>query len=83
MNSNNTVYDRLGFKRIGVSSPNYWYWKGKMNNLTLESRVKYQKHKLKNILEHFDESKSEVQNMKDNGYNRIFDCGNIVYVKEY
>ena len=83
MNSNNTVYDRLGFKRIGVSSPNYWYWKGKMNNLTLESRVKYQKHKLKNILEHFDESKSEVQNMKDNGYKRIFDCGNIVYVKEY
>ena len=62
-----------------LSLPNYWYFKG--NVLQLESRVKYQKHKLKSLLEFFDESKTEVENMKANGYNRIFDCGNLVYEK--
>lgn len=47
----------------------------------LESIVKYQKHKLNNILDNFDESKSEWDNMSMNGYNRIFDCGNLVYVR--
>ena len=83
MDSNVTLYNVLGFKRIGVSSPNYWYWKGKMDNLTLESRVKYQKHKLKGLLDKFDESKSEWQNMQDNGFHRVFDCGNIVFGKQY
>lgn len=31
----------------------------------------------------YDESKTEVENMKANGYSRIFDCGNMVFVKEY
>ena len=85
MNSGSTTYDKLGFKLNSISSPNYWYWKNHSDKATieLESRVKYQKHKLKNILEHFDESKSEWENMKDNGFNRIFDCGNLVYVKEF
>lgn len=26
---------------------------------------------------------SEVDNMKMNGYKRIFDCGNLVFVKKY
>lgn len=38
-------------------------------------------NKLKNILEKFDEKLSEAQNMANNGYNRIFDCGNLVFVK--
>ena len=42
-----------------------------------------QKFKLKNILDVFDESKTEVENMKANGYHRIFDCGNLVFVKNY
>ena len=31
----------------------------------------------------YDENKTEVENMKANGYSRIFDCGNMVFVKEY
>ena len=31
----------------------------------------------------YDESRAEVENMKANGYSRIFDCGNMVFVKEY
>ena len=76
--SKGNLYEKLGFKLNSISSPNYWYFN---DDRILESRVKYQKHKLKNMLPIFDESKSEVENMKDNGYNRIFDCGNLVYVK--
>ena len=83
MNSNNTVYDKLGFKLNSISKPNYWYFKKNDHELKLESRIKYQKHKLKSLLEHFDSSKSEWENMNDNGYNRIFDCGNLVYIKQY
>ena len=78
--SQGKVYEKLGFKFSHASSPNYWYWK---NIEHLQSRVQFQKHKLKGLLENFDESKTEVENMKANGYNRIFDCGNLVYEKIY
>ena len=79
MKSDSTVYNRLGFSLMSESSPNYWYIKdGELFN-----RIQFQKHKLNGLLEQFDESKSEWQNMQDNGYDRIFDCGNLVYVKSY
>ena len=77
--SQGKLYKALGFKLDHISAPNYWYWK----TLQLESRQKYQKHFLKEKLKIFDGAKSEVQNMRDNGYNRIFDCGNLVFVKTY
>ena len=78
--SQGKVYEKLGFTFSHASAPNYWYI-DQFN--ILESRVKYQKHKLKKLLENFDENKTEVENMKANGYNRIFDCGNLVYEKIY
>ena len=39
-----------------------------------------QKHKLKNILPLFDETKTESENCYQNGYRKIFDCGNLVYL---
>ncbi len=35
------------------------------------------------MLEKFDPAKSEAENMKANGYNRIYDCGNMVFEKIY
>lgn len=49
----------------------------------LESWIKYQKHKLKTVLEKFNPARSEVENMKDNGFYQIFDCGNFVFKKDY
>jgi hypothetical protein len=69
------LYLKLGFEYSHSSKPNYWYFKG----LKLESRVKYQKHKLVNILEEFDPNLTEYQNMLNNGYKRIYDCGNEVF----
>ena len=80
--SQGKVYTKLGFTFSHASTPNYWYLKN--NNTTkLYSRINFQKYKLKNLLENFDENKTEVENMKANGYNRIFDCGNMVFEKIY
>ena len=59
---------------IEQTKPNYWYWK---SGYILESRIKYQKHKLKNLLEKFDPNLSEHENMLNNGFTRIWDCGNL------
>jgi hypothetical protein len=79
--STGKVYEVNGFEFSHNSIPNYFYFKEDSN--ILESRNKFQKHKLKNILESFDETLSEKDNMFLNGYRRIYDCGNIVYYKEY
>ena len=75
------LYNALGFKFTHASRPDYWYFNNK--DFELKNRLKFQKHKLKDILEVFDDNKSEVQNMRDNGYHRIFDCGNLVFEKTY
>lgn len=78
--SNGKIYEKLGFIKQGYSQPNYFYFN---DSLILESRNKYQKHKLKDTLEFFNENLTEVQNMFINGYRRIFDSGNIVFVKNF
>lgn len=71
------VYLKCGFQRVVDSAPNYWYTE-KYSPL-LHSRVKFQKHKLQNLLEYYDPSKTEYENMLDNGWDRIWDCGNAKY----
>lgn len=69
------VYSKCGFKYYNTSSPNYFYIK----NTKRESRNKYQKHKLSKLLEKFDPNISEWENMKNNNFDRIYDCGNNVF----
>lgn len=66
-----------------LTNPNYFYFKLKDESLTLHSRIKFQKHKLFSLLENFDDNLSESDNMKNNGFVRIFDAGNIKMVKMY
>ncbi|QQV87837.1 hypothetical protein [Campylobacter phage CJLB-7] len=40
------------------------------------------KHKLKDKLEKFDPNLTESENMKLNGYNRVWDCGQGVWIKD-
>lgn len=69
------IYKQLGFELKGESAPNYFYSKsGK-----IYSRIAFQKHKLKDVLDKFDDSLSEYDNMLNNGYDRIYDCGNLVF----
>lgn len=74
--SQGNMYEKLGFKLERISEPNYQWVK---NNEIL-SRYQTQKHNLKDILkDKFDPTKSEDENMINNGYYQIFDCGNLVY----
>jgi hypothetical protein len=55
--------------------------------MILESNEQYQKHKLKELvgtkLDTFKPNKTETANMFDNGYRKIYDCGNNVYIKTF
>ena len=75
--SNGQLYKKLGFEFKHHSKPNYWYFKLPDNRLY--HRVGFQKHKLKDKLDNFDPNLTEYQNMLNNGWNRIWDCGNFVF----
>ena len=73
-------YEKLGFTKINQTKPNYYYFKcSNPNKVELLSRIQFQKHKLKNKLEKFDPNLTEEQNMLNNGYYKIYDCGNYVF----
>ena len=74
--STGNLYHMLGFRLTNISPPNYFYWN---NPKKLQSRNKFQKHKLSLLLDNFDSNLTEYQNMTNNGYYRIWDCGNRVY----
>ena len=73
--SSGNLYEQLGFRFSHRSEPNYFYYGNKLRY----SRIQFQKHKLKDKLELFDETLSETENMSLNGYLKIWDCGNNVY----
>ena len=73
--SNGNLYEKLGFTFLHDSEPCYWYIKD--NKLWHRSR--FMKHKLKKELADFDPKLSEVENMYNNKFRRIWDCGNKVY----
>jgi len=74
---NGKSYLKVGFRLINISTPNYFYMK---NYSKRESRLNYQKHKLKDKMKIFDENLTEWQNMQLNGYDRIWDCGNYCFI---
>jgi hypothetical protein len=71
-----SIYEKLKFSFLHKSSPNYFYRKSH----NLYSRLQFQKHKLKLKLKTFDDKLTEWQNMKINGYDRIWDCGNNTFI---
>lgn len=75
---NGRGYEAVGFVKSHDSAPNYFYV---MRNKRY-SRYMFQKHKLAGKLEKFDPALSEKQNMLNNGYLRIYDCGNAVYLMD-
>ncbi len=70
-------YLASGFIFDSLTKPGYFYVK----NQDRYSRQKFQKHKLESVLESFDESLTESQNMFNNGYIKIWDCGNVIFKK--
>lgn len=73
--SQGNIYEVLGFSKIRISPPNYFY----IINKKREYRYKYRKDIL--VKEGYDKDKTEQQIMKDRGILKIYDSGNIVYFK--
>ena len=73
------TYEKAGFKYSGETGPGYWWAKGPKRY----SRVKFQKHKLKELLQKFDETLTEEENMYANGYWKIWDCGQDRWILTY
>jgi hypothetical protein len=72
------LYSKLNFQFVHISPPNYYYVIDNYQNV--QNRISWQKHKLKDKLKNFDSNLSEWENMKLNGFDRVWDCGNIKWV---
>lgn len=70
--SDGDLYRTLGMNLIRTSPPNYFYTLDKIN---LQNRMNFQKH----IIAPHGDSRTEWEIMYDNGYRRIYDCGNLVF----
>jgi len=68
-------YSKFGMSFAGITKPGYRYLKDNK----LYSRIKFQKHKLHSLLKNFDNNKTEIENMLDNGYRLLYDAGNLRY----
>lgn len=71
------LYEKLNFQLHHISGPNYWYIK--YGSTQRVHRWTYRKSELPKLLDHFDETKTEYENMKSHGFDCIYDCGNLVY----
>ena len=76
------LYFNLGFTHTHDSTPNYWYFKnGYIKTGEIYHRFNFRKSELPKKLEIFDPNKTEWENMQDNGWDRFWDCGNMVFEK--
>lgn len=71
------AYARNGFVLAGLSEPGYWWCKANKRY----SRFRYQKHKLEGLLPVFDAALSESENMCNNKFWKIWDCGMSKWVR--
>jgi len=72
--SQGELYKNLGFKLVGKTKPNYYYFKNKKRL----SRFNFRKDQL--VREGFDSNKSEHEIMIDRGIYRIYDSGNLKFI---
>lgn len=74
--SNGNLYQKIGFEFIRNTPPSYFY----VNREKKVSRFTAQKHKQHKFLKNYDSTLTEVGNMMNNGYRRVWDCGNMLFV---
>lgn len=72
-NLNNNSYNKIGFKLIKITKPDY-FWIG--NEHIRENRIKFQKHKL--VKQGFDKNKTEDEIMHERNYIKLYGTGNLL-----
>jgi hypothetical protein len=73
--SDGDFYKKIGFELDGISKPNYWYFKSSKGR---ENRFNYRKDVL--VKQGYSKEKSESTIMRERGFARIYDCGNMRFV---
>ena len=68
-----TLYEKLGFTFDKITQPNYWYIKDQCYNRINRFSLRKTSDEPKDV--------SEWELRKAQGYNRIWDCGNLKYIK--
>lgn len=76
INPTTSVYEKSGFKFIGITKPNYWYVSAK-SFIKRIHRFVYRKNVL--VSQGKDPSKTEWEIMMEDGYDRIWDCGSLKF----
>ena len=76
MISNGNVYLSSGWEFVKNTPPSYQYTK---NYKLFYNRVKFQKHKLKDLLDNYQPDLTEKENMINNGFHLVWDSGTKVY----
>ena len=74
------VYEKMGFIRLKNTTPNYFYFH-KYSGI-IHSRMTCQKKNLNNILSSFNPILTEYENMSNNGYLRVWTCGNAIFQRK-
>jgi hypothetical protein len=73
--SNGNLYKQLGFKYLGNTEPNYWYFK--KNELMTHHCFNYRKDVL--VKDGFNSDMRENEIMQERDYHRIYDCGSMKF----
>ena len=68
----------LQLNKLRDIGPIYWYVKNRIRH----NKKEFQKIKQKHLLDNYDSSITEWQNMQLNGYDRIWDCGRSVFTNQ-
>lgn len=79
--STGEVYFNLEFNHLRDNPPNYRVTTGRYPYITYHKKS-FQKDKLDKKLKNYDENISEWENLKANGWDRIWDCGLMVFEKK-
>jgi hypothetical protein len=77
--SEGNVYEKNKFELVGTTVPNYWYFRSENER---KHRYNFRKDTLKS-LPGYNASKTEYTMMLEEGWERIWDCGNLTYIKSY
>ena len=73
------IYEKLGFKLLGLTDPNYIWYKNHIDYDSILTRYQCQKHKL---VKRFPEFKNMSENeiMRKLNYYKIYDSGNRLFI---
>ena len=73
--SRGNVYRKMGFTLVSETANSFYYFK----NGVIISRYQAQKHRLRDLLEEFDNECTEVENMTRSGYIKVLNPGQYVF----